>query len=106
MRWFLIVIWLSAIFIFTCTSSFNELMESGLVRFSWSGKPMYSELLRPLPDHPGTNFFLQKLGHFVAFFLLATLLQSRIRSRFFVPTFAASYAVLTEILQLHFNRGG
>jgi VanZ family protein len=106
MRWFLIIFWISAIFVFTCTSSFNGLIESGLIHFTWNGKPLFSELLLPLPEKLSTNFLLQKSGHFLAFFILAILLQSRFRSKFFGLTFAASYAMLTEILQLYFNRGG
>lgn len=106
MRWFFILFWVGVIFIFTCTSSFNGLIESGLIQFHWDNKPLFSELLSPFPGNLSMNLLLQKSGHFFVFFILAALLQTRLRSKLFILTLSVSYAVLTEILQLYFTRDG
>ncbi|MEH7332788.1 VanZ family protein [Neobacillus drentensis] len=106
MKIFLILIWTISIFVFTCTANFSELLASGAVHFEWDAHPQFMELLEPLPVSINMDFIIQKIGHLTAFFILALLLQTKLRSKFEVFIFAASYAILTEFLQLYFTRDG
>jgi VanZ family protein len=101
-----IIVWIGAIFILTCTSSFRGLMESGVVRFAWDPQPVFTDFLRPLPARIGADFLTQKIGHVVAFFILTGLLQSKLRSNTIILLMAIFYASLTEYLQLYFSRDG
>lgn len=106
MRGCLILLWAAAIFVFTCTASFTELLEWGTIRFQWNGNPQLSELLLPLPEHINEGFLRQKIGHIGAFWILTILLQAKYLSRKFVLLIALFYSGLTEILQLFFMRDG
>ncbi|MDN3018989.1 VanZ family protein [Paenibacillus sp. BSR1-1] len=106
MRVIFILSWTLLIFVFTCTANFSELMASGAVYFEWDAHPQFTELLEPLPVSINMGFIIQKVGHLTAFFILALLLQTKVHSKFEVFIFAASYAILTEFLQLYFTRDG
>jgi VanZ family protein len=106
MRSLFIFIWCTTILIFTCTSSFDDLIQSGVLRFRWEGHPTFSDFLSPLPYDLSKGFLLQKLGHIIVFQVLTILLLMKFRSQMMILTMAASFAALTEILQLYFNRGG
>ncbi|MEH7492202.1 VanZ family protein [Neobacillus niacini] len=106
MRSWFIFIWCTAILIFTCTSSFYDLIQLGVVRFRWDGQPTFSDFLSPLPYDLSKGFLLQKLGHIIAFQVLTILLLMKLRSQMMILAMAASFAALTEILQLYFSRGG
>lgn len=106
MRGFFIILWALAIFTFTCTASFSELMESGQVHFQWDSHPHFSELLAPLPLELTRDFLLQKCGHALAFLFLTILLQTKFRSKAWILFLAISFASLTEFLQLYFTRDG
>lgn len=106
MRVLFILFWVGAIFIFTCTSSFNGFIESGVFSFKWDSQPEITELLSPLPTHLSIDFLHQKIGHIIAFFILTLLLQLKFPSRLFILLSASSYSTLTEVLQLYFSRGG
>ncbi len=106
MRVFLILICAGTIFIFTCTSHFTSLFESGTIHFQWDPHPRLKELLLPLPAELTRDFLIQKIGHFSAFFILTLLLQTRFQSKVLILIIAISYAALTEFLQLYFTRDG
>ncbi|NYE03565.1 VanZ family protein [Bacillus niacini] len=106
MRSWFIFIWCTAILIFTCTSSFHDFIEFGVVRFRWDGRPTFSDFLSPLPDDLSKGFLLQKLGHIIAFHVLTVLLLMKFRSHMIILALAASFAALTEFMQLYFSRGG
>lgn len=106
MRSLFIFVWCTAILIFTCTSSFQDLIQFGVLRFRWDGHPTYSDFLSPLPYDLSKGFLLQKLGHIVVFHVLTVLLLMRFRSQVIILAIAVSFAALTELLQLYFNRGG
>lgn len=106
MRGLLILFWISAIFFFTCTSSFNSFIESGIFSFKWDSQPRLTDLLSPLPAKLSINFLHQKIGHIIAFFILTFLLQLKFQSKLVILLLASAYSALTEILQLYFNRGG
>ncbi|MEH7275660.1 VanZ family protein [Neobacillus vireti] len=104
MRSMVIFVWMMAIFIFTCTASFHELISSGVVRFHWDGHPRFSEFL--VPYHLNGRLLLQKLGHSVVFQILTHLLLIKFKSKSTALIISASFAALTEVLQLYFTRGG
>jgi VanZ family protein len=104
MRSMLIFLWMVAIFIFTCTASFHELMFYGVLRFQWDGHPPFSEFLAPY--NLSESLLLQKFGHIVVFQILTLLLLMKFKAKFIVLIMTASVATLTEILQLYFTRGG
>lgn len=106
MRVLVILVWAGAIFVLTCTSSFRDLVEHGVVWFAWDPQPVFELLLEPLPERISADFLLQKHGHIGAFFILTALLQTKLKSRWSILIIAAAYAVLTELLQLFFNRDG
>ena len=106
MRGLLILFWVGAIFLFTCTSSFNGLMESGVFSFKWDSHPRILDLLSPLPVHLSIDFLHQKIGHIFAFFILTSLLLLKFSSKLFILLSASTYSALTEVLQLFFTRGG
>jgi VanZ family protein len=106
MRTLLILFWVGAIFLFTCTSSFNGFIESGVFTFKWESHPRITELLSPLPANLSIDFLHQKIGHIIAFFILTLLLQLKFPSKLFVLLSAGTYSALTEVLQLYFTRGG
>ena len=100
----LIFLWMVAIFIFTCTASFHELVQYGVVRFQWDSHPAFSEFLSPY--NLSERLLLQKFGHLVVFQILTLLLLMKFKAKFIVLLMSASFATLTEILQLYFIRGG
>jgi VanZ family protein len=106
MRSLFIFIWCTAILIFTCTSSFHDLIQLGVMKFRWDGQPTFSDFLSPLPYDLSKGFLLQKLGHIIAFQVLTILLLMKFRTHMMILAMAASFAALTEFLQLYFNRGG
>jgi hypothetical protein len=106
MRSLFIFIWCTAILIFTCTSSFHDLIQLGVVKFRWDGQPTFSDFLSPLPYDLSKGFLLQKLGHIIAFQVLTILLLMKFRTHMMTLAMVVSFAALTEFLQLYFNRGG
>ncbi|MFC4800199.1 VanZ family protein [Neobacillus sp. GCM10023253] len=106
MRVLLILLCAGAIFVSTCTYSFDQFIQFGEIRFKWERHPNLSVFLEPLPSHLSGDFLLQKVGHFSAFFILTLLLQSRFQAKGVALILAISYGVFTEILQLYFNRDG
>jgi VanZ family protein len=106
MRSFLILVWCAVILLFTCTASFHDLVQYGVVKFQWSGQPQFAMFLSPLPDGLSRGIFIQKVGHVITFHLLTLLLLLKFRSKINILLLAASFASLTEILQLYFTRSG
>jgi VanZ family protein len=106
MRSLFIFIWCTAILIFTCTSSFHDLIQLGVMKFRWDDQPTFSDFLSPLPYDLSKGFLLQKLGHIIAFQVLTILLLMKFRTHMMILAMVVSFAALTEFLQLYFNRGG
>lgn len=106
MRSLFIFVWGAAILIFTCVSSFQDLLQLGVLRFRWDAQPTFSDFLSPLPFHLSKGFLLQKLGHIVVFQVLTLLLLVKYKSTCMILIVTAAFASLTEFLQLYFTRGG
>jgi hypothetical protein len=101
-----IFVWCVAILTLTCTSSFHDLIQLGVLRFRWESQPTFSDFLSSLPYELSKGFLLQKVGHIIVFQVLTILLLMKFKSHLMILAMAASFAALTEILQLYFNRGG
>jgi VanZ family protein len=106
MRSLFILFWCGVILVFTCTSSFHDLIHFGVVAFQLDVNPPYSEFFFPFPSDVSGDLWIQKLGHILAFQFLTVLLLMKYKSKIFILAAAFSFAVLTEFLQLYFHRGG
>jgi VanZ family protein len=106
LRSLFIFLWCVAILVFTCTSSFHDLIQLGVLRFRWVSHPVFTDFLSPLPYELSKEFLLQKVGHILVFQVLTILLFMKFKSHLMILAMGASFAALTEILQLYFNRGG
>jgi VanZ family protein len=106
MRSLFILVWLCAILVFTCTASFHNLIQFGVMSFQWDSNPPYLEFFLPFPSDVSSALLLQKLGHILAFQFLTILLLMKYKSKFLILIASSSFAALTEFLQLYFHRGG
>jgi VanZ family protein len=101
-----LILWAGLIFLFTCTESMEQLLQQGLIRFSWSKSPNMTEFWYPLPTTLDTTFISRKLGHALSFFILSILIFSVSLSKKKMLAISLLYAVITEMLQLFSHRGG
>jgi VanZ family protein len=106
MRSLVIFVWCVVILIFTCTASFHDLIHFGVLSFRLNGQPVFSEFLSPFPSNISKSLLFQKLGHIAAFQILTVLVLMKFRSIPIILIMTASFAALTEFLQLYFSRGG
>ncbi|MFD1037493.1 VanZ family protein [Virgibacillus byunsanensis] len=99
---FLILGWLSFIFVVTCTKNVTTLLE-GKADFSFVPDPQWSGLFKvyPISDISIVEFF----GHFMMFFILTTLLVALLKKITIACLLAFMYGVIIEVLQLYFGRG-
>lgn len=105
MRTLLTIIWTIALFIFTCSVNFRLLIEQQYVHFVFNTSPPWHELLELDLDFNDSDWILRKIGHFVGFGILFLLASNfgKYKSAFL---YCVLYAMLTEVLQLFFFRGG
>jgi VanZ family protein len=104
-RWMMFILWAGLIFLFTCSESLEEFILKGEISFQWNSQPKMSEFLYPLPAVPNEAFISRKLGHAMSFFILTIFGYCRFSIRNLV-SLCFLYAILTEVLQLFFQRGG
>lgn len=106
MRLLLGFIWMAFLFICTCTLSMKRFMYDGSIRLRFTLEPDWPSLLTVSDINLHHSFYVvQKIGHFSGFFILSLILTSAGRKKAGMA-WAIGYAVLTEILQLYFNRDG
>lgn len=105
MRTVILIFWGIILFLFTC--AFNSgFWETGQVPvFHWLSEPNYHDLLITSFSF-NSGELIQKVGHFSGFGIFAILLYIRINSIHKSLILAIAYAILTELLQLHFGRDG
>jgi VanZ family protein len=84
----------------------EQFLQQGIIAFSWSREPNLYEFLYPLPTSPDIAFISRKMGHALSFFILSILSFSLFLSIKKMLTISLLYAVITEVLQLFFHRGG
>jgi VanZ family protein len=101
-----LIFWAGLLFLFTCTESLEQFIQQGAVAFSWSSQPNVHEFLYPLPSVPDATFISRKVGHAFSFFILSILCFFVFLSKKKMLVISLLYAVLTEVLQLFFRRGG
>ncbi|MFP7297173.1 VanZ family protein [Neobacillus niacini] len=106
MRSLAIFVWCVTILIFTCTASFDDFIQFGVLRFHWEHQPVFSEFLSLFPSSISKSLVIQKLGHIAAFHILTLLVLTKYKSIPIIMIITAAFAALTEFLQLYFSRGG
>ena len=101
----LLAIWTMAVILMTCTTRFELGNDQMLLYFSWTLQPDLADFFLGPPAELTETFILQKIGHIIAFTILAILLMIQTTP---VKTlmFSISLALSTEILQLYLSRGG
>jgi VanZ family protein len=100
------IFWSGLLFLFTCTESMEQFVQQGAIAFSWSPQPNFYEFLYPLPTSPDIDFISRKIGHALSFFILSLLSFSLFLSIKKMLAISLLFAVITEVLQLFFQRGG
>lgn len=105
MRIILTILWALMLFIFTCSVNLQQLVQDHIIDFQLNPSPNWSELFKLDFQWTNENWILRKAGHVLGFCLLALLASDfgRYKSAFY---WSIIYALLTEILQLFFFRGG
>lgn len=105
-RLFLVCLWSVILVVLTCTSNLESLFYNHTVRFAFDPHPDFSQLfLFDLTEiHPA--WIIVKTGHFLGFGMIDVLAFYLIRKQKPAMLVAILFAVLTEILQLFFNRDG
>lgn len=100
---FLVIFWLIFIFMATCTDDVHAILHEQSVSFTFQPKPAWQEFNFFYPVEQISDF--EMIGHFLLFFVLTILLsETNARTRTII-IFSVLYAMLTEVLQLFFNRG-
>lgn len=101
----LLYFWIISIFIMTCVKNPSGLVNSNKSFFEWISNPNLLEFFKPLPILT-EGFVLQKIGHIMVFFVLVVLFTGAYQSVSQAFIFSMLLAIVTEVLQLYFSRGG
>ncbi|MBP2075879.1 VanZ family protein [Oceanobacillus polygoni] len=100
---FLVVLWMVFILIETCTNDVHAFIHEFSVSFTFQPKPVWQDFTLFYPIEQISEF--EVVAHFLLFFGLTLLLADinvRLRTTILI---SVSYAILTEFLQMYFNRG-
>lgn len=107
MKPLLVFLWAAAIIVATCNNDAHAFLFDRIIDFSFNPSPDLADLLIFNDiDFTDSFYFIQKTGHFLSFALLYVLLFIWLRKRLWAASIAVAFAVLTEILQLYFERDG
>lgn len=101
-----VLLWLAFIFVCTCTSNPNKLIEHIYVSFNLVMNPDFMELLIDDISLRSTVWLTHKAGHFIGFTILYVLILNWLRSTKSSLAISILLAVLSEIIQLYFARDG
>ncbi|WP_339226829.1 VanZ family protein [Oceanobacillus sp. FSL K6-2867] len=99
---FLVILWMVFIFIATCTNDVHAFIHEFSVSFTFQPKPAWQDFTLLYPIEQISEF--EVAAHFLMFFGLTLLLvdiKVRLRTTILI---SISYAILTEFLQMYFNR--
>ncbi|WP_421381959.1 VanZ family protein [Bacillus salacetis] len=107
MRILIVFLYLSLLFIMTCTASFSDFIEHQQIRFLVTSQPDFLSFFKYRSFHYSDPFYIaQKSGHAVSFFILSFLLMALFNSLRAVIYVTWPFAFFTEIAQLFFSRTG
>lgn len=107
MKPFLVFVWAAVIIVATCNNDAHAFLFDRIVGFSFNASPNLADLLIINDiDFSDSFYTIQKTGHFLSFALLYVLLFSWLKKHLPAVVIAVGFAVLTEILQLYFERDG
>ena len=100
-------LWVVMILVGSCTSDPQLFIFNQYVNFDFQSDVNFRDLFIISDFQLTSTFFLfQKIGHFAGFGLLFFLLFNWIKTYRFTFVFCVMFALLTEVLQLYFNRNG
>ncbi|SEN40501.1 VanZ like family protein [Mesobacillus persicus] len=97
--------WMISIFIMTCVKNPSGLVNSNKSFFEWTPDPNLLEFFDPIPILTN-GFVIQKIGHIMVFFVLVILCTKAYQSLSQAFIFSMLLAIITEVLQIFFSRGG
>lgn len=100
-------LWAVMILVGSCTSDPQLFIYNQYVNFDFHSAVNFRDLFIIIDFQLTSTFFLfQKIGHFAGFALLFFLLFNWTKSYRFTFVLCVMFALLTEVLQLYFNRNG
>lgn len=100
-------LWAVMILVGSCTSDPQLFIYNQYVNFDFQSDVNFRDLFIISDFQLTSTFFLfQKIGHFAGFALLFFLLFNWIKSYRFTFVLCVMFALITEVLQLYFNRNG
>lgn len=104
---FLTIIWAILVLVGCCTSDPQSFFYNQYVNFNVISTPDFSDLLITNDIQWRSQFYLlQKVGHFSAFAILFFLVFNWIKRYGLTFVLCSVFALMTEVLQLFFNRNG
>ncbi len=107
MRAFIVGFYLIGLFVFTCTYSLTQLLSDWVLTFHFNPYPDVSSFFHnDLVYAKDPTYVMQKVGHFIYFFLLAVLVFWAWKRLGLVLLISFAAALSTEVAQLYFSRSG
>ena len=104
---FLLVVWAVIILIAGCTSDAHAFLFEQVVAFNVEMAPNFRDLLITNDIHITNEFYvIQKIGHISAFGVLFFFMLNWIKRVKITLLLCATFAFMTEVLQLFFSRNG
>lgn len=103
MKKFLLIIWLIAIFIGTCTKNVHALLMHGEVEFVFVSQPKWIGAFSFYPLSEISKF--ETTGHVIMFFILSILLVEVLEKPAIASVIALSFGITIEFVQPYFTRG-
>lgn len=101
------ILWACFLFMATCTAYPDLFISNHEVVFHFTSSPDMNSLLITNDIQLTDAYWIHyKAGHFLGFFFLACLLMGAFKKPQTAIIIAIFYALLTEVLQLFFNRDG
>lgn len=103
MRNFLLILWIIAILIGTCTKNVHALLKRGEIGFDFVSEPQWSGAFSFYPLSEISK--LETVGHFLMFFVLTALLLGVSGKPITAGVIAFSFGIMIEFIQPYFTRG-
>ncbi|MCL7748955.1 VanZ family protein [Halalkalibacter alkaliphilus] len=107
MALWLFITWIILLAILLFTQSASDFLRHGHLQFAFTNAPQFSGFFHMYSFVDASFYFsIQKLGHFIAFFILAFLSTTVFRTIVGALFFCFFLAFSTELIQPFFNRDG